>query len=380
MNYRIFQKLILFGLLSITLVSAQAATGGTSTGSGGGSGSGKDNFGINNLVGGYGVDQLYNTKTALFNQSPDAPFNTGLGTLVNNLLNPSLAAPVVKTIKVELDIGNTKYKYQNLGDFTTTDLYRMLTSVNPALNTQAMALLPGPFPISQQVLQQTNLPNQPSIPFSASTASYDLNSLLLPLQYDNSTMSSNALNFIQFAGQVAQMPNTLDLSRLSAADLRKALYTNSDLQAYLVAQRSIAASQSVALSNLYFSYGERIPQDTTSLANTIPELNKSSLYPKASSLQIEHYLATRRYDDPAWVKNIQQLATPAELQRQNIYLLRDLLYVTYRKQLVEERMLAALSALESNSLTMQQTNLQQLLQKVQNEKPFSAGTGSNNRP
>ena len=72
------------------------------------------------------------------------------------------------------------------------------------------------------------------------------------------------------------------------------------------------------------------------------------LAPQASPIQVESYMATRRYYDNNWNSDIQKYDNPAELQRQQIYLMRDLLYVEYQRQLLDERVLATLSLIQLN--------------------------------
>jgi hypothetical protein len=326
--------------------------------------------GVDNLIGGYGVNQLDGTLTSLFFQTPDASYNQYLGQLMGSLVNPNLAGAVPATIKVDYTIGSNKFTYNSLDSFTSQDLNRMLTTTSPSLNTTAMSAIPGPLAITPQQLALMNLPySQSGVTPTVSAASIDFNTLLLPLEYSDSSSIQNAMNFIQYASGLAQLPQTIDLSKLSPTDLKTVFQNNADFQQFIVGQRIISASQSVGLSNLYYLLAERIPQNNSNSNNN--NSNNGVKTPSLSSpLKFENYLATRRFTDPNWIKGIQKIATPAELQRQNIYLLRDMLYVEYQRQMVDERLLAAISLMEINSNGMQQINLQQLNRKLQNQPPF----------
>lgn len=326
---------------------------------------------------GYGVAHLMPANTSdpysLFYQGPDAPFNQNIGTLIYSLLDPTSAAPALALFNVATTLGANKYTFTTLADFTNQDLKRLLTDnqVTASINTENMAMLPGPLLLSPNQISLANLPGKTQIPYSTSTANMNVNTLLLPLQY-NSSQQQSAWNFIQYLSIMAQHDPALDLSQLSNNDLASIFTSNSDFQNYLVSLRSQAAAQSIGLSNLYYIYSSRIPQSTASYTSMIPNLTKiSALYPQASPAQIENYLATRRYRDPNWSTMVQTTANSAELQRQTVYLLRDLLYEEYQHKLVDERILTTLSAMQLSGNTEQATKIKGLYQKLKNQPPFN---------
>lgn len=336
---------------------------------------------ISNLVGGYGINQLAATTngkpnpTALFFQSADAVYNQIIGDLITSIINPSLAAQIPNT-------PSTDGQNQDLTPsvLTSSAITASLTTVDiSSAVSNAITQAPGPIPLSPAVAQIENLPfGQQTIPVSSSTSAFDLNSLLLPLQYtinkqNNTNQKNDALNFIRFASNLNQPIPVIDTSNFNQDKITQA-FQNGDYLQYLIALRSLTSKQSVGMSNYYYLYAERLPQDISKLSLSQAEtdaLKNTPLYPKASPLQIEHYFATRRYTDPNWNNNIQQLATPAELQRQTIYLLRDLLYVEHQRQLVDERILATLSTMQLGTLGGDQLTINQLYTKVNGEAPFN---------
>ena len=165
-------------------------------------------------------------------------------------------------------------------------------------------------------------------------------------------------------------PPVLDLSKLSAKKLASA-FNKADVQSYFLTLRSLVAQQSVGIGNLYYLYAERMPISTKSIAQAMTLPQNSPLYPTASPLQVDQYLATRRFTDLNWINAVQTLDTSAELMRQQIYLLREINYELYQNRLINERILATLSVMQiQNANAVSQTTLSQLYNKVQSEPPF----------
>lgn len=377
------KKILILSCLAITLNQASAVTSPNAA---------PTPVPINNqgtlvtkVVGGYSYDQWGvpnannlqpNSPFSLFFQTPDSLVSAFINQALNVLVNPNVAGniptsfniPIPSYLVPQYNLGqsNSQNVYSSFDSLTSNDIYRLLTNTAPGLTTASLAALPAPMPIKVNTVKSPFTQNSITIP---STASFNLNTLLAPLKYDANSQTS-ALNFIQLASGMAQIPGALDMTKLDPTDLQNAIMNNKDLQNYLVSLRSYGASLSVGLSNLYYLFSERVAQQppNTSGNTNLPTLN--------STLQFENYIATRRFTDPNWIKGIQNVATPAELQRQNIYLLRDLLYVEYQRQMVDERILATLSVTQLSNLTIQKSAIQQIQQKVQSEPPF--GTKSSN--
>ena len=90
----------------------------------------------------------------------------------------------------------------------------------------------------------------------------------------------------------------LDFKVLNPNQVAQALGDVS-VQQYLVSLRAIVAQKSVGLTNLFHLYAERIPVDTEKLAQTNPDIKNTNLFPEASPLKIDQYMATRRFN-PEW--------------------------------------------------------------------------------
>lgn len=369
---KMFCIALLIVLLPLAYAQNQPNTPGQSS-----SGQSGSQDSVDNLIGGYGSNQWEpsrNGQPALYSESYDASYAKALGQLMSLILNATISSSVVNIFNISTNVGGAAYQFKTLDDFTSQDIYRLLTdTTNANMNTQGMAQISGPLPLNQSQIAMSLLPGQKGIPYSQSSANVSVNSLLLPLQYNQEQVSS-AWYFIQYVSGLAAHPPVLDLSKLKNSDLTNALNANRDFQNYIVALRNQAAITSVGLSNLYFLYASRIPQPTSTYTSLFPNFNlkQTPLYPSASAAQVDNYIANRRFQDPQWVKNIETADGPAQLQRETIYLLRDLLYEEYQRRLIDERILAAVSVTQLNTVNpQQQSNIQQLFTKLQNQKPFN---------
>ncbi len=326
-------------------------------------------YAVTHLVGGYGVKELKKSPLALFHVSKDSAYNLLVGDVINAIVNPKLAGQVAYVEKKNDEQAKKKQK-QTL---TSQALLNYMTNTTPKDTIAQSMQIPGPLPLGKRS-QGVGFLGPTGIKQTKNTCNFDQDSLLSPLQYSKKQKQC-ALNFVKFAAGLVAPPGVVDLSQLSAKDLKTALQDNADLQKYLVAFRVMTATQSVAISNLYYLYAERLPRDTKDLAKNLPEMKDTALYPKASILQIEHYLGTRRMTDDSWHKNIQKLATPAELLRQINYELRDLLYISVQRQYIEERILIAQTALVSQLTMNNQVMMEQLKSKAQ--QAITGKKGSN---
>lgn len=337
---------------------------------------------IENLVGGYGTKQLGSKHpTELFYQTSDAVYNILIGSVFNSILSTTNTQNYAGYIPVNPSYNPNSSSSQ--ATLTDQAIYNLLTVTSAtAANQNIQIPAPMPTPSSSaatSVFGSSNIQNLIQPP----AQNFDLTSLVGPIQYDYSANASSysqtpgpqqtaAMNFITFAGNLANPPPTIDFSSLSQTKFKAAMQ-DKDVIAYLLALRSYAAQESVGLANLYHLYAERVPVNTQSLKSSgqYSAIKQAGLYPEASPLMVDNYMATRRFTDPAWNTTMQQLATPAELMRQSNYLLQELLYQSYENRLLNERILATLSVMELQGAQTQTINLVQLYNTVRSKSFFN---------
>lgn len=337
---------------------------------------------IENLVGGYGTKQLGNKHpTELFYQTSDAVYNILIGSVFNSILSTTSTQNYAGYIPVNPNYNpNSSSSQATLTDQAIYNLLTVTSSTAANQNIQIPAPMPAPSSSALTAVfgsSSSQNSNQPP------TQNFDLTSLLGPIQYDYTPNASSysqtpgpqqtaAMNFITFAGNLANPPPTIDFSSLSQSKFKAAMQ-DKDVIAYLLALRSYAAQESVGLGNLYHLYAERVPVNTQSLKSSgqYNAIKGAGLYPEASPLMVDNYMATRRFTDPAWNTTMQQLATPAELMRQSNYLLQELLYQSYENRLLNERILATLSVMELQGAQTQTINLVQLYNTVRSKSFFN---------
>lgn len=162
--------------------------------------------------------------------------------------------------------------------------------------------------------------------------------------------------YIQYLSQGSSLPkNLLDLQGASQSKLQS-LRNNPNFMQYVVGIRSYVANQSLGMSNLYAIYNRHKPD---------PDLGgKIGLHNQSLSIaDAEDYLAKRRIADKQWFKNM-EAASPVTVLREILYVLAEIRYEMHQSRNDSERMLATLTALELQSLTQRQTQLEILKQNL----------------
>lgn len=199
------------------------------------------------------------------------------------------------------------------------------------------------------VFSPQNRDNKICNPNFKSITSYNLNSLLGPIAYSDKDQSSAAKRFIQYASLL-----TIPFEMPTMEQLNEAKITG---EKYLVFLRTYITVQSVGLSNLYQMYLARKP---------VTNLGKEAGMSKndASPLEVEQFAATRRLN-PAiktsvvtfdgngnkktisknWHESMEQ-ASPAQVQREMVYLLAEMRHELYQQRLATERLTALMSVLQ----------------------------------
>ncbi len=184
----------------------------------------------------------------------------------------------------------------------------------------------------------------------------------------------HAMNYIMYLSGLAQLFGTPDYSVIlkSLGSTPKDIMNNQTLRAYLLTERAYSSLVSLGLNNLYHSYFERVPVKNLAKKSGMPN-NKAinPIYPNASPLQVDQYMATRRLD-PKWFNEMSK-ASPATVQRQMLFLLVEMRYEAYQQRLETERTNAALSA-----LLLMNANIMRGGVTLEDLKNSLAGIGDNN--
>jgi hypothetical protein len=138
---------------------------------------------------------------------------------------------------------------------------------------------------------------------------------------------------------------------------------------------------SMAVSNLYHFYAERIPNitnaytDTTGKQGYLVPNNSGAGNTYVSSLEVEHQVATSRARSTVWHDSMEH-QPPVILQREQLFIEADQLYETHQLRLEIERMNATMSV-----MLIQQQKLTQGLSKATSPSagaPPASGSGSAN--
>lgn len=356
----------------------------------------KKDSGAQNLVGGYGETyQIPPPSKAphapykyLFYPSPSSFENFVTNAIYNSFFkymgnNSGLLAYNLDALK----------KTNSPKTLTGQALFNLLTATDNTVQTAISSGVKIPAPLtSGNVVYRTvggvTIPEQSKLP--PFTASLNLESLVGPLQYSsqvdkNTTLSTQqaAENFIKLlSGQAAPSPG-IDFSQIKPEDLRSALQ-NPLAQQYLIQKRAQIANIGVGINNLYSLYAERFPipygKDISVPSNVkLPSwMTKTG---NVSVLALDQFMATRRLmrnkDDSKndWSTQMEK-ATPATLQREMVYLLAEIRYELFQNRMVNERILATLSAMQVQATANNQlTTIAATERTLCTQEPFS-GSGA----
>lgn len=341
---------------------------------------------VNNL---YFANYLANLSTT--NLTPTSPTVTGINTLLT--ATSSNAATALSTAMTHfLPLPTTPTST------TATPPQATLYNINLQGQVNSMTVTPTPpgASSSSSSSSSSNTSSSSSSSSNSSTQVGDVNylnmeSVVDPIQYGttNYNAATNAQNFIMYlSNQYNPMP-LIDFTSIIASGatssgtnpLQQAL-GNSSVQQYLYLVRQMVASYSVGMSDLYYLYNQRVPQPTSTLLGTQFQSITQSTLPanlqkQASPLAIEQWSATHRltsYDPststPPWLTAMEN-ATPATLQRENLYLLAEIREEMFKDRMLQERILATLAAQQLQSAGSQQLQLQQLQSSICQNAPFS---------
>jgi intracellular multiplication protein IcmX len=185
-----------------------------------------------------------------------------------------------------------------------------------------------------------------------------------------------AANFIRYVtGAVAPLalPKQQDYNRVFAAAITPAkdgspslqqMRAQSVLATYLANLRIYAAQSSVGISNLYYIFSKRMPQDTIGTGD-----GPGSTSSKSSQALSEFTMATWRLFNPdksaktTWLNQINQ-ASSATVEKEMVTLLAEINYQLYLNRQQEERLLL--------------TNTLLLLQNARSSQPTASSLSASN--
>jgi hypothetical protein len=241
-----------------------------------------------------------------------------------------------------------------------------------AKNTiQSIPALLAPVPVTYAPGSRTPVPDPTALAAAKqNSTNFDLNSLLGTLQYDTNTQQT-AQNFITLVSGLGYPLQVISFSGVPDKNIPTAL-NNAEVAKYLAALRTYTAQEAVGLSNLYHSYGERLPStDLSALTNALPPPNPSStlqaLPVNPSALEVKEYLAKRRILDTNWYTQM-SVASPIEVQRQTLYLLAEMRAEMFQQEMEMERLNTTLSVLVLQNAMGSRMLLAQTNDRVQPDK------------
>ncbi|MCH9643285.1 MAG: hypothetical protein K0U29_08145 [Gammaproteobacteria bacterium] len=201
---------------------------------------------------------------------------------------------------------------------------------------------------------------------------FNVGSVLAPVSYtpDQLTAADNYATYLSYSYNFPTDGIKMDELKSKLGDLNTPmgwkkqyemlhkLQINPAYQDYQLAVRSNMAASSVLKSNLNYLINERTP--IKQLGNT-PGV--TAVDGKASPLQVEHYAATHRVNDPNWYKHIRTLS-PASVQRETLMVLAEIENQNYQAHLDRERILATMSAQQAQAISSGQILLKTKAQEV----------------
>jgi hypothetical protein len=327
------------------------------------------------------------------------------GSIVNAQPTPDLSETIPQPAAPSMDMGPIEHLIAGFGVKETDAMAKLPGDIKESIpldvaqgySYQLDNLAPLIGPLTQKLLNASIAPNKKENSAAILTdclnsdeescvknktfannplASVDINSLIGPVVYATDDQRDQAKRVIQaLSGALVPMP-TLDLGQKITQPGGKQAATiqlnDAKVKEYLSGLRAYLTIQSLALSNLYFLYAERLPinknqLDKNQFANLSPDV-RTALGTKLGSispLKLEQTMATRRMTDEKWHTNLSQ-DNPAALQRQQVQLLSEILAETYQLRVTSERILATMSILTMQLSQTMRGQLQGQLSTITN--------------
>jgi hypothetical protein len=198
----------------------------------------------------------------------------------------------------------------------------------------------------------TNIFSEPTPPSPGQgDADFNMGSLIAPTAYDQNGQYT-ADYFNKFMAYINTPLTTINWNSLSTSQKNDVL-GDANGQKYRTTLRSLVAARSVAMDNLYNIYSERLPVANLGTQTGIPNTQD------ASPLQVQEYVATRRTNSQDWYNDMAQ-ASPATVQREQLFVLAEMERQLYQLHRDNERIIATLSAIELLDTASTKYNIQML--------------------
>ena len=200
---------------------------------------------------------------------------------------------------------------------------------------------------------------------------FSFDTLFEPIAY-STTQQGQAVSYINFVlGNYNNPPQALTLSTKASA--LQAQLANQSVTAYILAYRNFVAAQSVAYSNLNYLYNERLVNTSANLGSqagmsTLPTDKNTgygqSLIAQASPLQVQQWMIQRRLNNSTWFTEMNN-ATSLQIARETLFVLAEMEAQLYQLHLDNERLLAATTAMQLQTVPFAKTALSQSQQAAQ---------------
>lgn len=222
---------------------------------------------------------------------------------------------------------------------------------------------------------------------------FDFSSLITPKGYTEDqqkaaqkflTYLSNSYQSLSSGINYSKLKNylmTLQDNPTKLEQTLKSFATSDTYENFQLQMRSMLSSRSVAMNNFHQLMAERMPivtakanpmlaQISNAIGVTPTEVkikNSNDVrYVYASPLQISNYVTTHRTNSSAWYQQMAS-ASPATLQREQVYILAEIESQLQQQHLDSERVLATLSTMELQNSSMQKGFLQTAANDINNQ-------------
>lgn len=198
-----------------------------------------------------------------------------------------------------------------------------------------------------------------SLDLATGDKNFNFNTLLSSEIYDDATYAQ-AINFLNYTGQLYDqlpVPPTQGMSQKQKIQLQN----NPVYQKNQVDIRAFIAARSVALNNLFKIIAERTAQDNIISLNLKDQAGQAI----QSAAQYQHYLATRRVNNPKWYDQMSQ-ASPSTIARESLFVLAEIQHQLYQLHQDNIRLISTVSVIQLQGQQFNKSNLQLNAQNVQN--------------
>lgn len=247
---------------------------------------------------------------------------------------------------------------KSAGETTSTDVNSVLSNQDPSIVTYKLVSIPGTdttIPCKNQVDCNLNPPPKNEA-FNADT--------LLATSGFPADKADQMNNLITFLTSMTDPIPTIELS--SDPTERASQLQSADIQRYILMVRTLAAAQSMALSNFNFLAQERqIVPDLGSKAGmtTLPTDGHQTAVKDASQLQLEEFLVNRRIGNSEWYAAV-NTAPSVAVQRETLFVLAEMQQQLAQLRMLNERLLATMTVMQMQMTQFNKSSIQTQQQAI----------------